>query len=275
MDIKKITLAVLGLLAIGLGWHWHALRSAEAEVARQSGVPESHLELDGSGLGPDAAETDHDSDANLVSSSLSYRETIRRRVEDANKRFVLPKPPAMRSPSGAKDALQCEPPGDGCDPSSPLVARSWDEARWMRDHGFVDPSQKLAASGWSEETLDQRIRAGDPLAVAEMARRFLADGEELEAKEVLMQGVRNGNVYAAYQLAAVDEGRRLPVPMRWGLEWLFVARRMGDSQVDMSFIMSRYPDLTHAEIDHAMMAADRRTQQLGISTRSVRLRPDR
>lgn len=275
MRFVKVAGVLFSLVVFGIGLWWiqeGGLNSDLGEGSDSQGVQRIEEGSISSELGASSARA---SFVGAHSSGAAYSESIRQRVVNANKPFDLPDPPAMRSPTGEKDVLQCAPSDSHCDAFSPLFASSWDEAQWMRRHGFVDAAQQLAAAEWSESELDLRIKAGDPVAVAELAKRFLSKSEELEAKEVLMDGVRNGNIYAAHQLAAIDEGRTLPFYKRPGLEWLLVARRLGDAQVGMTYIMSRYPNLQPSEIDHAMLVADRRIEQFRLNGRTVERRPER
>lgn len=275
MQASKVAVAGLVLSGLVFGFWWAQRGSAEHHSDRRH-IPSASAQIGESAIAVDRGVSSRDAPlATAERNESSYRETIRRRVEHANKPFKIPAPPAMRSPTGEKDTLQCAPPDSHCDAFGPLSASSWDEAQWMRRHGFLDAAQALAAADWSETELDHRAQLGEPAAVAELAKRYLAKGEELEAKEVLMDGVRRGNIYAAHQLAAIDEGRTLPFYKRPGLEWLFVARRMGDAQVGMTYITSRYPNLQPSEIDHAMLVADRRVEQFRLHARPMERRPDR
>lgn len=274
MRVGQVIFALLVVTAMGLGVWW-ALLDEQASPTGQQSSGESAGALGTAHEPADVKPQESALPRPAVSSEITYRELISQRVVEARKPFKLPQSPHMRSPSGEKDPLQCEPADSDCDLSSPHFALSWDEAQWMRRHGFLDAKQVLAVSQLSDEEIDERAQLGDPAAVSELAKRYLARGDELEAKEVLMDGIRGGNIFAAHQLAAVDEGRSLPFNKRPGLEWLLVARRMGDSQVGMSYILTRYPNLQPQEIDHAMLVADRRIEQFRLNSRVIERRPDR
>lgn len=266
-------LILVVVLAFGLWW-------LQQQPADETGMKGGHAMAASGALDSDASAGSLEramDDPGVVGrqTSETYRDQIRQRVANASRKISLPAPPAMRSPSGDIDLLQCARSDADCDYFSPFFASSWDEAQWMRKHGFVDEEQLKEAANWSELNLDRRLRGGDQLAVAELARRFVAEGRELEARELLKDGVRNGNIHAAHRLAAMDEGRTLPHYSRPGLEWLFIARRMGDSQANMTYIMSRYPNLQPHELDHAMLIADRHVERLGLNARPVRRRPER
>lgn len=206
--------------------------------------------------------------------SADIRGSIRRRVEEERRKFDLPSELPARSPTGAVDALQCIDGDLGCDPENPLRARSWPESQWMRERGFVDDRQQAIAERWSDAELDARYRAGDPAAVLELARRFSLNGEDIAARILLRDAVRAGNVRAAHQLAQSESGIR-SAHSRPGLQWLFVARRMGDGAVDLTYMRTQFPNLRDSEIDHAMLVADRYSQQLGLLSRPIQPRPER
>lgn len=204
---------------------------------------------------------------------LSLRDSIRQRAEQESREFRDPVAPASRSSTGATDPLQCIDADARCGEGDPLAASSWDEAQWMRSRGFVDQVQRNRAQGWTDSELEDRYRNGDPAAVSELARRFAQSGEELAAKKVLSDAVRGGNVFAAHELAGLDAGRSRPHYSRPGLEWLFVARRLGDGKVTMLYILERYPNLQPQEIDHAMTVAERVSERLDLPNRPVERRP--
>ncbi|MBT9161209.1 MAG: hypothetical protein DDT26_02513 [Dehalococcoidia bacterium] len=207
---------------------------------------------------------------------MSLRASIRENAQRASREFRDPVSPALRSPDGRIDPLQCFPlEGHQCQQSDPMVAASWDEAQWMRSRGFLDAQQIERAKAWTDAELDDRYRNGDPSAVIELARRFEESGESLAARKVLADAVRGGNVFAAHQLASIDSGRATPHYSRPGLEWMFVARQLGDGRVTMSYIIARYPNLQPAEIDQAMTVAERLSERLNLGNRVIERRPGR
>jgi hypothetical protein len=214
--------------------------------------------------------------ASPLESGGTVRASIERRSAElrADKSLRLPPPPAPRSPDGTVDPLQCDPVSPTCFAKrDPLSADSWDEAQWMRRHGFVDAAQAAAAETWSEEVLDHRLRLGDPAATMELARRLLNEQKEHEAIVLLTDAVQGGNVLAAHRLAAIDEGRRLAYNPFPGMEWLFVARRLGDGKVTLEYIRHRYPGVEFRHIDHSMVIADRLILRYGLQNRPVERRP--
>jgi|GEM_PF-4968724 len=208
------------------------------------------------------------------SSRAPLRDLIRESAERESREFRDPVAPALRSPTGATDPLQCAVSvGIDCEQRGPLVAASWDEAQWMRSRGFLDEAQLETAKIWTDGELDDRYRNGDPAAVSELARRFAQSGEELAAKKVLADAVRGGNVFAAHQRAAIDAGKSAPHYSRPGLEWMFVARQLGDGRVTISYILARYPNIQPHEIDQAMTVAERLSERLNLRSRQIERRP--
>ncbi len=273
--MKRVVLSSVLILAVSIiglvSWRGLQLQSGQEREDAQ-GSEQAHAQDFTRGQ---SSSSPDDLVGDASSESASYSDVIRRRVAASSRMMMLPSPPAMRSPSGEIDPLQCERSSSTCEFHSPLSAMSWDEAQWMRNRGFLDAEQLAEAAGWTSAELDARAKSGEPAAVAEFARRLLENGEELQAKEVLMDGIRRGNVYAAHRLAAIDEGRSLPHYSRPGLEWLFVARRMGDTQVTMSYISGRYPGLSQSEIDSAMLFADRWSERLNLQNLQIQRRPER
>lgn len=277
------SVSILGLLILAASiaglvlWPGIQTQSAdEVEGAPEiEGAPLLDLTSENGGLPEGMRGSSDDLGGEATSQAISYRDAIRQRVAASSRRMNLPPPPAMRSPSGEIDPLQCERSSSTCQYFSPMSAKSWDDAQWMRRHGFLDAAQLAEAERWSDAELDTRVKFGDPAAVAELARRFLENGDELYAREVLMDAVRRGNVYAAHRLAAIDNGRSFPFHTRPGLEWLLVARRMGDTEVTMTYIASQYDQLQPRELDHAMLIADRWAERLNLHSRPLQRRPER
>lgn len=252
------------------GVHYGSMSGPEItypELEADSIVPLERLESNGGGSASADALTRNDA-------SVDLRGAIRRRAEEERRQFALPSDPPLRSLTGAVDPLQCTMGGVECDTDDPLRAESWPESQWMREHGFIDEQQRATAQGWSDAELDSRYRSGDPAAMLELARRFSLNGEDIAARTLLQDAVSLGNVRAAHELARSESGIR-SAHSRPGLQWLFVARRMGDGKVDLTYMRSQFPDLRDGEIDHAMLVADRYSLQLGLFRRPVQPRPER
>lgn len=277
MTMKKplifLSIAIGGALAI-LGFWRYA--NSSAETIAPSGDT-STLEI---AQGPsfdralDPGDASGPENSSASESSLDVRASVRRRADEERRRFSLPQNAPLRSPTGAVDSLQCVADEVGCESDDPMAAESWPEAQWMRERGFVDEQQLAAAQRLSDSELDSRYQAGDPAAVLELARRFSVNGEEIEARTLLRDAVSRGNVRAAHELAR-SESQIRSAHSRPGLQWLFVARRMGDGRVTLSYMRSQFPNLQDREIDHAMLVADRYSHELGLLSRPVQTRPER
>lgn len=277
MTMKKssmlLSLAIGGALAIVFLWRYAdpsaatIAPSGEASASQLAQAPPLDRSLDSDdasgGESPSASDT-----------SLDVRASVRRRADEERRRFSLPQNAPLRSPTGAVDPLQCVADEVGCESDDPMAAESWPEAQWMRERGFVDKQQLAAAQRLSDSELDSRYQAGDPAAVLELARRFSVNGEEVEARTLLRDAVSRGNVRAAHELAR-SESQIRSAHSRPGLQWLFVARRMGDGRVTLSYMRSQFPNLQDREIDHAMLVADRYSHELGLLSRPVQTRPER
>jgi hypothetical protein len=251
--------------------------SSEQEAGQQTtptNVESSTAQREGN-FGSAVQDPQSETPSTLAQGQSDVRESIRRRVKEDQHEFIDPKPPALRSPAGETDPLQCmDPSVDVCDNSSnPLAASSWDEAQWMRARGFVDEQQLANAGVWSDAELDQRYRNGDAAAVLELARRFSAANERAAARRVLSDAVRLGNIRAAHELAKLDYGKSYEWYATPGLEWLFVARRLGDGGVTMTYVMQRYPNTQPAQLDQAMTAADRVFERLNLQAMPTERRP--
>jgi hypothetical protein len=276
MKRSVLLLVVVASAVVAGGLCFVAFRPQGQTEAQVSEIdPEASTARRESGVGAGSQDATSDVSTNLARANLNLRESIRRRVEEDSHMFTEPKAPALRSPSGEIDPLQCmDPKVDVCDnAANPFAASSWDEAQWMRARGFVDEQQLRAAGEWSDDELDQRYRSGDSLAVLELARRFSANEEPAAARRVLSDAVRLGNVRAAHELAAMEYGTSHEWYATPGLEWLFVARRLGDGGVTMSYVMQRYPGLQSAQIDQAMTAADRVFERLNLQAMPIQRRP--
>lgn len=272
--LSRATLIAISFSVLAAGW-WISRSMGDMPLEGQS----NQVDQRSKGLSTqadDMAPDERPSGEKPPPDATDFQAHFRDRVANLPRSIKLPRPLSDRSPSGEMDPLQCEAPWEGCEPNDPRFAASWEEAQWMRRRGFVDSKQREAALAWNDAELDERYRLGDPAAVVELARRFEVGGEYLAANLVLSDALKTGNVQAAYELLALDKPRSAGAMdgyVRNGLEWVFVARRMGDGRATMSYAMSQFPNLRPDQLDMAMLAADRIAAEYRLNDAVVEYRP--
>lgn len=94
----------------------------------------------------------------------------------------------------------CDVETENC-PTSPSVARSLEEAQWLARHGYPTLDQEHDYASMSAEELREGAMAGDLALAALYGRRLIEEGNTHDGQVVLHRAVKQGGVYAFYEIA--------------------------------------------------------------------------